>query len=97
MPDEPETLGLLALMLYAEARRAARRDVSGAYVPLSQQEIPLWDARLIDEAEALLRQASSFGATGRYQLEAAVQSAQARGGASDARTGRRSKNSTTRW
>ena len=75
MPQEPETFGLLALMLYAEARRAARRNSEGAYVPLSDQNAVLWDASLIDEAETLLRKASSFGATGRYQLEAAVQSA----------------------
>jgi len=74
MPQEPETLGLLALMLYAEARRAARRDADGGYKPLSDQPTELWDAKLIEEAEALLRRASSFGATGRYQLEAAVQS-----------------------
>jgi len=75
MPGEPETFGLLALMLYAEARRAARRDAEGAYVPLASQDAGLWNAALIDEAESLLRKASSFGATGRYQLEAAVQSA----------------------
>ncbi|MGE0281678.1 MAG: RNA polymerase sigma factor, partial [Rhizobiaceae bacterium] len=75
MPEEPETLGLLALMLYADARSAARRDTGGSYVPLSDQQMELWDTALIEEAETLLRKASSFGATGRYQLEAAVQSA----------------------
>lgn len=73
-PGEPETHGLLALMLFAEARRPARRDKAGAYVPLGEQDISCWDGRLIDEAEQLLRQASDFGPTGRYQLEAAVQS-----------------------
>lgn len=73
-PSEPETLGLLALMLFSEARRGARRDDDGAYVPLAEQDTGLWNAALIDEAEALLKRASSFGATGRYQLEAAVQS-----------------------
>ena len=43
LPDEPEAKGMLALMLYAEARRHARRDASGAYVPLEQQDIALWD------------------------------------------------------
>ena len=38
MPDEPEALGLLALMLFAEARRAARRDAAGDYVPLAEQD-----------------------------------------------------------
>jgi RNA polymerase sigma-70 factor (ECF subfamily) len=75
LPDEAEALGLLALMLHAEARRGARRDAAGDYVPLDVQDPGLWDARLIDEAEALLHRASGLGAIGRYQLEAAVQSA----------------------
>ena len=45
LPDEPEALGLLALMLHAEARRAARRDAAGAYVPLAEQDTALWDAQ----------------------------------------------------
>jgi RNA polymerase sigma-70 factor (ECF subfamily) len=75
LPDEPEALGLLALMLYSEARRGARRDEAGEFVPLADQDPDLWDARLIDEAEALLFRASAFGAFDRYQLEAAIQSA----------------------
>ena len=75
LPGEPEALGLLSLMLHTHARRAARRDEHGEYVPLSQQDPGLWDATLIDEAEALLVRASRLGRTGRYQLEAAVQSA----------------------
>ncbi|WP_119304211.1 RNA polymerase sigma factor [Dongia deserti] len=75
LPDEPEALGLLALMLYAEARRAARRDAQGDYVPLEEQDTAVWDAALITEAETLLRAASMKGALGRYQLEAAIQSA----------------------
>ncbi len=75
LPDEPEALGLLALMLHAEARRGARRDVRGEYVPLAEQDPASWDALLIEEAEALLTRASRFGMIGRYQLEAAVQSA----------------------
>jgi RNA polymerase sigma-70 factor, ECF subfamily len=77
LPDEPEALGLLALMLHAEARRSARRDVTGEYVPLAEQDPCAWDMKLIEEAEALLRRASGMGAVGRYQLEAAVQSAHA--------------------
>jgi RNA polymerase sigma-70 factor (ECF subfamily) len=77
LPEEPETLGLLALMLHAEARRSARRDTEGGYVPLDRQNPAEWDAALIDEAEALLRRAGAQGAIGRYQLEAAVQSAHA--------------------
>jgi len=75
LPDEPEALGLLALMLFAEARRGGRRNAQGDYVPLAEQDMAAWDATLIDEAEALLRRASQMGLVGRYQLEAAVQSA----------------------
>ena len=75
LPDEPEALGLLALMLHAEARRGARRNARGEYVPLADQDPALWDTPLIEEAEALLFRASAMGAIGRYQLEAAVQSA----------------------
>jgi predicted RNA polymerase sigma factor len=75
LPQEPETLGLLAGMLYAQARRRARRNAQGEYVPLAAQDITLWDTAMIDEAEALLRQAGKFGRIGRYQLEAALQSA----------------------
>ncbi len=75
LPEEPEALGLLALMLHAEARRGARRDGRGEYVPLADQDMALWDAKLIDEAEGLLLRAGSMGVVGRYQLEAAVQSA----------------------
>jgi RNA polymerase sigma-70 factor, ECF subfamily len=75
LPREPEVLGLLALMLHAHARRAARRDAEGEYVPLAGQDVGLWDAPMIDEAEALLLRASRFAQPGRFQLEAAVQSA----------------------
>jgi RNA polymerase sigma-70 factor (ECF subfamily) len=77
LPDEPEALGLLALMVHAEARRAARRNGAGEYVPLADQDPAAWDTALIDEAEALLLRASQMGGVGRYQLEAAVQSAHA--------------------
>ncbi|TPM35596.1 RNA polymerase sigma factor [Mesorhizobium sp. B2-3-4] len=75
LPEEPEALGLLSLMLFAEARRAARRDTAGEYVPLAEQDHALWDHALVDEAETLLGRAATMGAIGRYQLEAAVQSA----------------------
>jgi RNA polymerase sigma-70 factor (ECF subfamily) len=74
-PEEPEALGLLALMLHAEARRRARRNANGEYVPLAEQEPALWDWQMIHEAEALLRRASALGSIGRYQLEGALQSA----------------------
>jgi RNA polymerase sigma-70 factor (ECF subfamily) len=75
LPDEAEALGLLALMLHAEARRRARRNERGEYVPLTGQDPSLWDGQMIAEAEGLLVRASGFGVLGRYQLEAAVQSA----------------------
>jgi RNA polymerase sigma-70 factor (ECF subfamily) len=75
LPDEPEALGLLALMLHAHARRRARRDAQGEYVPLAAQDTELWDGDMIEEAETLLLRASRHAAPGRYQLEAAVQSA----------------------
>jgi RNA polymerase sigma-70 factor (ECF subfamily) len=75
LPDNAEALGLLALMLYAQARRGARRDADGEYVPLANQDTTAWDDVMIDEAETLLRDASTKPGTGRYQLEAAVQSA----------------------
>ena len=75
LPDEPEAKGMLALMLHAESRRGARRDSAGAYVPLEEQDTGLWDRAQIQIAERLLRDASRSGPTGRYQLEAAIQSA----------------------
>jgi RNA polymerase sigma-70 factor (ECF subfamily) len=79
LPDEPEVCGLLALMLYAEARRPARRSAEGKFVPLKLQDRSLWDAAMIEEAESALRQASSARVIGRYQLEAAIQSAHIEG------------------
>src|SRR5262249_42558019 len=75
LPDEPEAMGLLALMLHAEARRGARRDSEGNYVPLDQQSPGDWDWRKILEAEEWIRRASAYRVPGRFQLEAALQSA----------------------
>ena len=75
LPEEPEAKGMLALMLYAEARRSARRDASGSYVPFGEQDVNFWNASQISEAERLLLEASRSGPTGRFQLEAAIQSA----------------------
>ncbi|HEY4172717.1 MAG TPA: DUF6596 domain-containing protein, partial [Rhodopila sp.] len=75
LPEEPEALGLLALMLYAESRRGARRSADGEYVPLDEQDVSAWDSGLIRQAEALLVRASRMGVVGRFQLEAAIQSA----------------------
>lgn len=79
LSDEPETWGLLALMLYAEARRSARRTPDGEFVPLRFQDTSLWDWKMIEEAEAALRHASRAARIGRYQLEAAIQSAHVEG------------------
>ena len=75
LPEEPEALGLLAFMLHAEARRRARRNGDGEYVPLADQDAALWDWPMIGEAETLLRLASALGSIGRYQLEGALLSA----------------------
>jgi RNA polymerase sigma-70 factor, ECF subfamily len=77
LPEEPEALGLLSMMLHAQARHRARRDAAGGYVPLAEQDAGLWDAQAIGEAEALLTRAGALGGVGRFQLEAAVQSAHA--------------------
>ena len=75
--DEPEAHGLLALMLHCEARRAARRDPAGGYVPLTRQDVALWSRPMIEEAERILAAASHAKKLGRFQLEAAIQSAHA--------------------
>jgi len=83
MPDDPEVLGLLSLMLHCAARRHARREPDGRYVPLSDQDPLRWSLGMIDEAEQCLDRASACGRPGRFQLEAAIQSVhseRARGG-----------------
>lgn len=75
LPNEPEAMGLLALMLYAESRRRARRDAHGEYVPMMEQSVDEWNTEMIAEAELLLLRACEAKSLGRYQLEAAIQSA----------------------
>jgi RNA polymerase sigma-70 factor, ECF subfamily len=77
LPDEPEVLGLAALIRLTESRRPARIDASGAMVPLSEQDVRLWDSRLIAEAVALMRRAAELGRSGPYQLMAAIHAAHA--------------------
>jgi RNA polymerase sigma-70 factor, ECF subfamily len=77
LPREAEALGLLALMLFLQSRREARRDGHGEFVPLTDQDTNLWDRDIVGEAENLLLQASSLSVVGRYQLEAAIQSVHA--------------------
>jgi len=74
IPDEPEALGLLALMLYCESRRAARRGLDRDYIPLSEQDTQQWLSPLIAEAEQHLTVAFQCRRPGRFQLEAAIQS-----------------------
>lgn len=72
LPDEPECLGLAALVRYAEARRPARLDETGAMVPLSEQDPTLWRKPLMREAERLLRRAADLDRPGPRQLQAAI-------------------------
>src|SRR6185312_14877435 len=73
MPDEPEALGLLALMLLAEARRGARTDGDGALVPLPTQDRSRWDAALVAEGRELVRRCLRRNRPGPYQVQAAIQ------------------------
>jgi len=72
-----EARGLLALMLYCEARAAARRDAHGRFVPLSEQDTKLWRTEFIAEAERELAVEARENKIGRFQLEAAIQSVHA--------------------
>ena len=72
MPDEPEVLGLLALMLLHDARRAARTTLSGELVLLEDQDRAAWDRPRIDEGRAVLDRAMRMGRIGPYQLQAAI-------------------------
>jgi predicted RNA polymerase sigma factor len=74
IPGEPEARALLALMLYCEARRAARRGPDHEYIPLSEQDTNQWSFPLIEEAEQHLAEAFKCASPGRFQLEAAIQS-----------------------
>jgi RNA polymerase sigma-70 factor (ECF subfamily) len=72
MPDEPEVIGLLALMLLAESRRAARTTPGGDLVLLAEQDRSLWDPALIAEGQALVRQCLRRNQPGPYQIQAAI-------------------------
>jgi predicted RNA polymerase sigma factor len=72
LPDDPEVAGLLALMLFNEARRPARRGSGGELVPLAEQDRTRWDRALIAEGVALVSAALPKGAVGEYQLQAAI-------------------------
>lgn len=74
VPDSSEAKGLLALMLYLRARQDARRGPQGEYVPLDEQDVSQWDHGAFNAAETLLHAANRSGPSGRYQIEAAIQS-----------------------
>ena len=75
LPDEPEALGLAALVCLSGSRRAARRGPNGQFEPLDEHDPGRWDAELIARGNELLNRAYGFGRPGRYQYEAAIQSA----------------------
>jgi RNA polymerase sigma-70 factor (ECF subfamily) len=72
MPDEPEALGLLALLLLTESRRPARTDADGALVRLPEQDRSLWDSALIEEGQAIVRELLRRNTPGPYQIQAAI-------------------------
>lgn len=71
-PDDPETTGLLALMLLTDARRAARTDEDGTLVPLADQDRSRWDRGMIAEGIELIESAWTGGAVGVYRIQAAI-------------------------
>jgi RNA polymerase sigma-70 factor (ECF subfamily) len=72
MPDEPEVMGLLALMLLVESRRAARTTPDGDLVPLADQDRGRWDRGLVAEGQSIVRQCLRRNQPGPYQLQAAI-------------------------
>jgi RNA polymerase sigma-70 factor (ECF subfamily) len=78
MPDEPEALGVLALMLLQDSRREARVDSDGELVLLEEQDRSLWDRREIETGLGLLQRASRLGPPGPYALQAAIAAEHAR-------------------
>jgi RNA polymerase sigma-70 factor (ECF subfamily) len=73
MPDEPEALGLLALLLLVDARRPARTTVDGELVRLADQDRTLWDPDLIVEGQGIVRACVRRDQPGPYQIQAAIQ------------------------
>ncbi len=72
MPDEPEVLGLLALMVLLHSRRAARATAEGELVALPEQDRSLWDLDLIEQGQALVKRCLARNQPGPYQLQAAI-------------------------
>jgi RNA polymerase sigma-70 factor, ECF subfamily len=84
MPDEPEAVGLLALMLLTDARRPARVAVDGSLVRLADQDRTRWDAALIDEGLELVRRCERRGQPGPWQVQAAIAAVHAEAATADA-------------
>jgi RNA polymerase sigma-70 factor, ECF subfamily len=82
LPDEPEVMGLLALMLLTDSRRAARLTTDGALVRLADQDRTLWDRDRIAEGQAIVRACLRHNRPGPYQIQAAINAVH-----SDARSG----------
>nr|MCU0698779.1 hypothetical protein [Myxococcaceae bacterium] len=72
LPDEPEALGLAALIAFSASRAAARTDGERPFIPLDEQDAARWDETLIRRGARCLEQAAAFGQLGRFQLEAAI-------------------------
>src|SRR5207237_10050550 len=72
LPEEPEAIGLLALMLLHHSRREARADEAGDLVLLEEQDRTLWNAEEVDEGLGLLRRAQALGPPGPYVVQAAI-------------------------
>jgi RNA polymerase sigma factor (sigma-70 family) len=83
MPDEPEVLGLLALLLLTEARRPARLGPRGELVLLPDQDRSLWNRRLIAEGHDLVRRCLRRNRPGPYQIQAAINAVHTDGAATD--------------
>ncbi len=83
MPDEPEVLGLLALLLLIEARRPARVGPTGELVTLAEQDRTLWDRDLIAEGHELVRRCLRRNRPGPYQIQAAINAVHTDGPATD--------------
>ncbi|MGI5240052.1 RNA polymerase sigma factor [Dactylosporangium sp. CA-139066] len=83
MPDEPEVLGLLALLLLTEARRPARLDAAGEVVLLADQDRSLWNRALISEGHDLVRRCLRRNRPGPYQIQAAINAVHTDGAATD--------------
>jgi RNA polymerase sigma-70 factor (ECF subfamily) len=83
MPDEPEVLGLLALLLLSEARRPARTGPGGELVTLAEQDRSLWNRELIAEGHDLVRRCLRRNRPGPYQLQAAINAVHTDGDATD--------------